>query len=332
MPSDHRYVGEIDRLFQEGTIVGLDEARSARRIVSSHDEPALSALVERHGPMVLGVCRRLLASPHDVDDAFQATFLILVRKARALRDRHRLGPWLHGVAYRVAVRAPVGRGTAAVPSSSQRHERKSTVRTRLPDRLVVREEQCCRRGRGNRSAPRATRVLSLCSSTWKARRRARRRGGSAGAKTPCAGRLARARAALRKRLVRRGVAPGLLPVAGPVARAGPGPDRSRRASRSTNRAGMATLLAGRAAPSATTVISASVASLARSVMRAMTVSKVASLATAFLAIAAGVVMLGLVRPGLSATRRSNKSRRWRLRANRGLRWRRLVIISSNCSW
>ena len=66
---------------------------------------ARAALVERHGPMVLGVCRRLLASPHDVDDAFQATFLVLVQRARTLGDRHRLGPWLHGVAYRVAARA-----------------------------------------------------------------------------------------------------------------------------------------------------------------------------------------------------------------------------------
>ena len=57
--------------------------------------------------MVLGVCRRVLDDPHDVADAFQATFLILVKKARSIRDRDALGTWLYGVARRVAVRAKV---------------------------------------------------------------------------------------------------------------------------------------------------------------------------------------------------------------------------------
>jgi DNA-directed RNA polymerase specialized sigma24 family protein len=95
----------IDRLFHAGTLTGQDEGQLLGRFVADRDESALEALVDRHGPMVLGVCRRLLTNPADVDDAFQATFLILVRKARSLRDFARLGPWLHGVAYRVAVRA-----------------------------------------------------------------------------------------------------------------------------------------------------------------------------------------------------------------------------------
>jgi len=69
------------------------------------DHAAFEALVARHGPMVLGVCRRLLVSPHDADDAFQATFLLLVRKARGLHDPDRLAPWLYGVATRVAIKA-----------------------------------------------------------------------------------------------------------------------------------------------------------------------------------------------------------------------------------
>ena len=55
--------------------------------------------------MVLGVCRRFLVDPLDVEDAFQATFLVLVRRAGSLRDRDRLAPWLFGVARRVAIRA-----------------------------------------------------------------------------------------------------------------------------------------------------------------------------------------------------------------------------------
>ena len=69
------------------------------------DESAFEALVARHGPMVLGVCRQLLRDPNDVDDAFQATFLVLVRKAGTLRRCDLLGNWLYGVAYRVALRA-----------------------------------------------------------------------------------------------------------------------------------------------------------------------------------------------------------------------------------
>lgn len=72
---------ELDRAFNQGTISGLSEGNLLERFVSHHDEAAFSALVARHGPMVLGVCRRLLRDESDVDDAFQATFLVLVRRA-----------------------------------------------------------------------------------------------------------------------------------------------------------------------------------------------------------------------------------------------------------
>lgn len=75
------------------------------RFVRRKDEAAFSALLERHGPMVLGVCRRLLQDTHEADDACQATFLIFLQKARSLRDPAALGNWLYGVAYRVARRA-----------------------------------------------------------------------------------------------------------------------------------------------------------------------------------------------------------------------------------
>src|SRR5262245_53440397 len=76
-----------------------------RRFTVEHDEAAFAALVERHGPMVLGVCQRILNDWHDAADAFQATFLVLVRKAGSLSRPELLGNWLYGVAFRTAVKA-----------------------------------------------------------------------------------------------------------------------------------------------------------------------------------------------------------------------------------
>jgi RNA polymerase sigma factor (sigma-70 family) len=96
---------QIHRLFRQGSVGGLSEWQLLDRYVTHHDESAFEALVARHGPMVLGVCRRLLDDPHAVEDAFQATFLVLVRKARSLGERDAIGHWLYGVACRVALHA-----------------------------------------------------------------------------------------------------------------------------------------------------------------------------------------------------------------------------------
>jgi RNA polymerase sigma factor (sigma-70 family) len=75
------------------------------RFLARRDGDAFAVLVRRHGPMVLGVCRRLLGNPHDADDAFQATFLVAVRKADTVRPRDLFGNWLYGVACRTALEA-----------------------------------------------------------------------------------------------------------------------------------------------------------------------------------------------------------------------------------
>jgi RNA polymerase sigma factor (sigma-70 family) len=95
---------------------GLSDGVLLDRFVRQRDEAAFEALFWRHGPMVLAVCRRLLP-PADAEDAFQATFLILVRKAASIGRREAVGAWLYRVAYRVALRARTGaRPVAELPS------------------------------------------------------------------------------------------------------------------------------------------------------------------------------------------------------------------------
>src|SRR5262245_16409327 len=81
------------------------DAELLGRFVRQRDEEAFTALLQRHGPTVLGVRRRVLHNPHDAEDAFQATFLVLARKAGAVGKPKLLGNWLYGVACRVALKA-----------------------------------------------------------------------------------------------------------------------------------------------------------------------------------------------------------------------------------
>src|SRR3954447_25173685 len=80
----------------------LSDRELLERFVGTREEAAFTVLIERHGPMVLGVCRRALPNFHDAEDACQATFLVLARKAGSVRKKTALSSWLHGVAYRVA--------------------------------------------------------------------------------------------------------------------------------------------------------------------------------------------------------------------------------------
>jgi RNA polymerase sigma factor (sigma-70 family) len=90
-------------LREEGA--GQTDGQLLHRFIDTRDELAFEALVRRHGPMVLGVCRRLLGHAHDAEDAFQATFLVLALKAATVVPREAVGNWLYGVAYHTALKA-----------------------------------------------------------------------------------------------------------------------------------------------------------------------------------------------------------------------------------
>ena len=104
-PAAASVVQQIGSLFDGSSVAGLSDRQLLERFSAKRDlvgEAAFAALVVRHGPMVLGVCRQLLGDRHDAEDAFQAVFLILAQKARSIRDPELLGNWLYGVAVRTS--------------------------------------------------------------------------------------------------------------------------------------------------------------------------------------------------------------------------------------
>jgi RNA polymerase sigma factor (sigma-70 family) len=195
---------QIDRLFDAGSLVGLTDRQLLERFVAGEgSESAFEALVDRHGPMVRAVCRSTLGDAHEADDAFQATFLVLARKAASIRRGEAVGSWLYGVACRVAARA---RGEAArrrvlerflaerirpgsqaaEPSVEPMPEVLEEVE-RLPERYRAPIVLCYLEGRSHEQAATALGCPIRTVQT----------------------RLQRGKAKLRTRLVRRGLAPAV---------------------------------------------------------------------------------------------------------------------------
>src|SRR5437879_798987 len=95
----------IRHLAEDRQLDDLPDQELLRRFSSGHEERVFRVLLRRHGAMVLDVCRHVLGNPEDAEDAFQATFLVLAQKAGSIRKTSALGSWLHGVAYRTALKA-----------------------------------------------------------------------------------------------------------------------------------------------------------------------------------------------------------------------------------
>jgi zinc protease len=288
-------MGALGRLLTMGTATAMAEAELLERFVSQGDPAAFEVLLQRHGPMVLRVCQRILDDPNDADDAFQATFLILVKKAASIREREVLGTWLYGVARRVAVRARVNTRrrnsrersdleAIAVEKPRDNHVETRELRVLIDDEL----ERLPYRYRG---------PLVLCDLEGQTHEQA-----AAQLRCPVGtvkSRLSRGRERLRDRLIRRGVVPaGALAsfLATEAASAVPIELVTATVRTATQVAARKTATAG--------MFSVYVANLVDGVMRSMMISKLRFAAGAILAASvaiAGVqtlVVAARVRPAL----------------------------------
>src|SRR5207249_4451809 len=175
------------------------DAQLLKRFAADHDETAFAALVQRHGPMVLGVCRRVLQDAHAAEDAFQATFLVLVRRARSIARPELLGNWLYGVAYRTAVRAKqnAARRNAYERQAMPMLTAEPTQEVARREVMAVLDEEMNRLPEKYR-APLVLCYLEGCTNEEAARQLGHPTGSMSGL-------LSRGRELLRKRLTRRGV-------------------------------------------------------------------------------------------------------------------------------
>src|SRR5262245_57233946 len=193
-------LGQARKIAAVQTARGLADGELLRRFVAASDEAAFAALVDRHGPRVLGVCRRALLDRHHAEDAFQATFLVLARKAASVRDPASLPGWLHRVACTIAANARRARGRR------QRHERGAAPAAPVDTAAEVtwREVRTALDEELGRLPERYRGPLILCYLDGLTRDEA---AGRLGLTPGCLhGRLERGRELLRGRLARRGLA------------------------------------------------------------------------------------------------------------------------------
>jgi RNA polymerase sigma factor (sigma-70 family) len=280
---------------------GMTDGQLLECFITRREEAAFAALVRRHGPMVLGVCRRALRHTHDAEDAFQATFLVLARKATSIGQRELLGNWLYGAAYRAALEAKAARRRVKERQVSVMPEPEAVAEadvwldlrpildqelSRLPDKYRVPVVLCDLEGRTRRDV---ARQLNIPAGTL-------------------SGRLTTARRLLAKRLARHGLAvPGGALAATLFQNAASACVPSPLVG-STVKAAIL-LAAGQAAPAG--LVSAKVAALTEGVLKTMLLTKL-KIATAVLLVgvlAGGAAMLALppLATGQTEARKAGKT-------------------------
>ena len=288
-------IRNVQALFESGTMGNLTDGQLLHRFTSRCGEAAelaFAILVERHGPMVLRTCCSILRDRQDVDDAFQATFLVLVRRARSLWVRDSLGAWLHQVAYRTASCA---RSAAA---RRRRHEQAAAERTSLSVPLEFQDDELRRalhEELARLPAPfRAAIVLCLVEGLTH-EQAAGRIGCPLGT---LESRLARGRARLRTRLSRRGLAPTMGALTAALA-AGRGLAATPPALVEATLKAAFQVVKAKGRATAAEAVSASAMALMVDVSRSMSMS-VMKLMVGGLAVAVGLAVVG---KGMSADQR-----------------------------
>jgi RNA polymerase sigma factor (sigma-70 family) len=289
---------QLGSLFEFGSAAGLSDRQLLERFVAARDEDAFTALVARHGPMVLGTCRQHLGDHQHAEDAFQAVFLVLARRARSIRDPELLGNWLYGVALRTA-RTARNRLVHRRQSEEERAlKQAATPPAATVDQALLDDEQAEALHVEIDRLPGAFRLpVVLCYfeglTLDEAAHRLRWPVGTTRS------RLARAREKLRRGLTRRGFAMSSAALAATLAPRSAQASVSSLLCESTTRAAIA-FAARRAAVGGS--LSATAAALAQEVLRNMLIHKLRLAAMSFLFLA--VVAVGLGYQSLNASARS----------------------------
>jgi uncharacterized protein len=273
-------VRDLQTLFEVGSLGGLSDGQLLDRFLARREGTVFEALIGRHGPMVWGVCRRVLRDHHDAEDAFQATFLVLARKASTVMPREKLGNWLYGVAYQTSMKARATRARRRMregqvtempePEAASQAQRDELIErlddelSRLPDKYRI--------------------PIVLCELEGKTHRQAADQlGWPIGT---VSGRLSRARTMLARRLSRPGTSLSVQALGGllarDVARAGVPPGLVHATARA---ASLSTVMTAG-------VVSAEVAVLTGKVLKTMLLGKLKALTAILLvvcALAAGAI-------------------------------------------
>jgi RNA polymerase sigma factor (sigma-70 family) len=272
---------EIRTLYTFGTMGGRTDAELLERFLARGEgdaEDAFATLVARHGPMVLGVCRRMLPASHDAEDAFQATFLVLVRRAASIVRRESLASWLYGVAVRTAKVAR--RRTARERAAKRRLMDASELTTERPedreDLLPILDEEL------NRLPYRYRVALVACELEGKSRREAAEQLGIP--EGTLSTHLARGRKLLRERLQRRGVSLGLGPITGLT-----GPFVETAVPERLIGPIVRAALVDSSGAGATVIVSTAVTSLAERVLKMMFLARLTLIVAALMTTAAGTI-------------------------------------------